>query len=186
MVQLSTNNKKSYSTLPRSIFVSFVIGVMVLIIIAINYPNHFDFQKKINYQETKLETKKELTFTHNLHFVNKDQNVPMVQVILVATNKERSLGLSIVDHLDNDEGMWFVFEQNGNYPFWMKEMQFPIDIVWIDENYRIVDFYKNALPEDYPKTYIPRDISRYVLELQAGFVDDYQIAIGDSVVIKGK
>lgn len=59
-------------------------------------------------------------------------------VSVADTPSERSLGLSGKSALENDEGMLFVFRENGRYGFWMKDMKFSIDIVWIDENRRIV------------------------------------------------
>ena len=72
----------------------------------------------------------------------------------------------------------------GIYPFWMKNMNFPIDIIWIDENGNIVYRVINADPSSYPKTFTPSASARYVLEIPAYTADDYGFLVGSSVIIK--
>ena len=58
----------------------------------------------------------------------------------------RLKGLSIKNTLNESEGMLFPFDTPGEYSFWMKDMKFPIDIIWIDSNYKIVYIEKNLQP----------------------------------------
>lgn len=111
-----------------------------------------------------------------------DSSIPSLDVWIADTPYKRSKGLSVVDELNKNEGMFFIFEQSGIYPFWMKDMQFPINIMWVDESMRIVHIHEHAIPEDYPHSYNPGKEALYVLETQHGFVETYGIAIGDSVV----
>ena len=62
----------------------------------------------------------------------------IIKVDISDTDCKRELGLSGRKNLLEDVGMLFVFNKEGNYPFWMKEMNFPIDIIWIDENFIII------------------------------------------------
>jgi uncharacterized membrane protein (UPF0127 family) len=100
------------------------------------------------------------------------------------TDKQRELGLSGTKPLTPYEGMWFIFPQMGIYPFWMKDMQFPLDIVWVDDQMKIVDIQLNAIPESYPKTFIPKAPARYVLEIPAGSGERFGFFIGDTVSLK--
>ena len=90
-------------------------------------------------------------------------------------------GLSGEKSLDTDEGMFFIFQNPGKYGFWMKNMLFPIDIVWIDQNLKIIGIEKNVSPDTYPKTFYPPENVLYVLEISAGRANSSNIKIGDSV-----
>ena len=65
-------------------------------------------------------------------------------------------GLSGKSQLAQDQGMLFVFAQPGKYYFWMKGMNFSIDIIWIGEDMKVIYIKKDARPELYPETYGPR------------------------------
>ena len=104
-----------------------------------------------------------------------------IGVVLSKTPEERTQGLSERGTLPANEGMLFLFDSTDYHAFWMKDMRFPIDIIWIDESHAIVDIAKNVLPESFPASFIPSKAARYVLEVNANFVDRNGIAIGDSV-----
>jgi len=95
-------------------------------------------------------------------------------VELAATPEERSQGLSGRPNLAAGTGMLFVFQQEGSYAFWMKDMRFPLDMVWIDAQCLVVDITRNAPPpepeqalSDLP-TFGPSVPVVYVLEINAG------------------
>ena len=92
---------------------------------------------------------------------------------------KRSIGLSNHDHLAPDEAMLFFFDQPGTHSFWMKDMAFPIDIVWLGDQGEVLYVVSNADPADYPKIYTPPVSATYVIELAAGFVEDHMIKPGD-------
>ena len=111
-----------------------------------------------------------------------------VKVELAITEEARARGLSEKKRLKGDEGMLFVFERPGIYPFWMKSMKFPIDIIWIvpDEmgaegDLRMVYIKKNATPGSYPETFAPDVEAKYVLEVVSGFSDENNLKVGDRV-----
>src|SRR3989344_982883 len=90
----------------------------------------------------------------------------------------REKGLSGLSGLSDDEGMLFVFPDDGIYSFWMKDMRFAIDMLWLDARGRVVHIEKSVSPETYPKAFTPSSPSRYVLEVRAGFSDQHDIRIG--------
>ncbi len=100
----------------------------------------------------------------------------------VVSRAARAKGLSGRPSLAPHTGMLFVFETPGRYGFWMKDMKFPIDIVWI-EGGRVVDIVEKAPPDDRPTrpVYYPRRPASRVLELPAGFSEKYGLKIGDMV-----
>ncbi|MEO5635148.1 MAG: DUF192 domain-containing protein [Candidatus Paceibacterota bacterium] len=104
-----------------------------------------------------------------------------LQVDIADTPVKREQGLSGRTGLKVNEGMLFDFPNSGIYSFWMKDMKFPIDIIWINEEGKIVYIKKNALPDSYPALFTPENNSKYVLEVVSGFCDKYNIKIGDRV-----
>lgn len=96
----------------------------------------------------------------------------------------RAKGLSGRETISLNQGMFFVFEQPGNYGFWMKDMLFAIDIIWIDQNFVINHIEKNILPDTYPKIFHPNRESMYVLEILSGSVEKFDIKIGDKVILE--
>ena len=104
-----------------------------------------------------------------------------IKVELAETTAERAQGLSGRKNLAEGTGLLFIFEKPGHYPFWMKNMNFPIDIIWISRDKKIVFIEKNATPKSYPKNFGGEVESSYVLEVVAGFADKHNLAIGDQV-----
>lgn len=92
-----------------------------------------------------------------------------------------SKGLSGRAALGKNEGMVFVFDKLDKYGIWMKDMLFSIDIIWMDENFKIVHIEKSVGPETYPTIFSPDRLSMYVLEIAAGQVDLLGIKVGDKV-----
>ncbi len=104
-----------------------------------------------------------------------------LNIDIVNTEAEREKGLSGREGLEENEGMLFVFEKEGYYGFWMKDMKFAIDIVWLDKNKKIVHVEKNVSPETYPKVFNSPIPNLYVLETPVGFLVKNNIQIGDLV-----
>jgi len=104
-----------------------------------------------------------------------------LRVSVVATPEDRAKGLGGRTGLASDEGMLFAFESDAKYRFWMKDMLFTIDIVWISDTGEVVDIRKNVSPATYPEVFTPIAPARYVLELPAGFAEAYSVRTGDIV-----
>jgi len=103
-----------------------------------------------------------------------------VKVELALTNMVRERGLSGRKELKENEGMLFVFDRPSKYSFWMKNMNFSVDIIWLGEDLRVVYIKKDARPELYPETYTPTENAKYVLEVPAGFSEKNNLKVGDS------
>jgi len=105
-----------------------------------------------------------------------------INVEVVRTETEREQGLSGREKLGKNYGMLFVFERRDFYVFWMKDMLFPIDIIWIDKDGTVVDVLEDAQPDTYPEFQFVSDfLAQYVLEVNAGFFDKNNIKLGDVV-----
>jgi uncharacterized membrane protein (UPF0127 family) len=101
-----------------------------------------------------------------------------VRVEIADTDAERAQGLSGHAPLASDEGMLFVFPEEGRYSFWMKDMLFPIDILWLDSAGTVVHIERNVAPESYPTSFTSDSLARYVLEVRAGFATEHEITVG--------
>ena len=100
--------------------------------------------------------------------------------------KEQQTGLADYSSLGLDEGMIFVFDQSKRHTFWMKDMDFAIDIIWIDEAKKIVDIAPNVPPEPNKNEkeltrYKPKSDAKYVLEINAGISALHNLQISDQV-----
>jgi len=100
---------------------------------------------------------------------------------IAANEAQRTKGLAVKDHLNENESMLFVFSSASNQAFWMKDMKFPIDIIWMDANKTVVHVEHSLDPcpaIGFCKTYSPGADSLYVLETVAGFADSHNVANG--------
>ena len=106
---------------------------------------------------------------------------------LSTTPDAQSKGLAIRDSLNENEGMLFIFETPQKYSFWMKDMKFPIDIIWINQDGKIVHIEKNLPPCVFLlpcPSYTPKDDSLYVLEVVSNFTNKFNINVGDPSTLK--
>ncbi|MFH1586781.1 MAG: DUF192 domain-containing protein [Candidatus Diapherotrites archaeon] len=107
-----------------------------------------------------------------------------VNVEVADTPDKRSLGLMFRESLGGNEGMLFIFPNEGIYPFWMKNTLIPLDMIWVNGDMKIVHI-EHAVPcvtETCP-SYRPANPAKYVVEVNAGFTDEKGIEIGDIVSI---
>lgn len=93
---------------------------------------------------------------------------------------EREKGLSGTSQLGQDQALLFIYDTDEKWSIWMKDMNYAIDIVWLDKSKKVVYIVKNADPESYPReNFSPNEPARYVVEFAAGTVDKKTINIGD-------
>ena len=109
-----------------------------------------------------------------------------INVELAQTPEARAQGLSGHKPLADNEGMLFIFDKPGMYGFWMKDMLFAIDIIWLAPSEvegisKIVHMEKNISPNTYPKVFAPKEYTQYVLEVNAGIAEKNNWAVGDEV-----
>lgn len=111
-------------------------------------------------------------------------NEQEIIVEIADDNEKRALGLMYRDYLPEHAGMFFILNKEGITSFWMQNMLIRLDMIWIDEDGKIVDITKNAQPctDDIEScTYRPDEPVKYVLEVNAGFTDKYDIKEGDVI-----
>ena len=106
-----------------------------------------------------------------------------VKAEIADTAQKRSEGLMFRGHLAEKEAMFFVFPEEDRFGFWMKNMRFPLDLIWVSSDKKVVDISKNlsVCSDEVCPSFNPADKVKYVLEVNAGFTDKYKIQIGDEV-----
>ena len=121
---------------------------------------------------------------HHLTYLTIDNKKFTVDI--AKTKTEQAKGLAVYNTLPKDKGMLFPFDSPDYYAFWMKDMKFSIDIIYINKN-KIVDIFSNV-PS--PKTsnealpvYRPKNLSDMVLEINAGLSKKYNFKTGDLVMV---
>jgi len=107
-----------------------------------------------------------------------------VQVDVVRTPESRQRGLSGRDSLAWGTGMLFVFDEEDFWSFWMKDMNFPIDIIWINKEGIVVTVVPDVSPATYPSSFKPSAPALYVLEVPAGYAAAERIGVGQKVVVQ--
>ena len=138
----------------------------------------FFFTSTLILLNNNLSDKKTPQATINNHIFNLE---------IVKTNNERAIGLAKYKNILQNFGMLFLFEKPNYYSFWMKNMKFPIDIIFIKNN-KIVTIFKDVpMPKSNNGSlpiYQAQELSDTVLEINAGLSDKYNFKNGDTVKIK--
>lgn len=110
-------------------------------------------------------------------FDNKGKETCRFSVELAVTRKDQARGLMFRKTMESRAGMFFIFDGEELRHFWMKNTLIPLDIIFIDSNFIIVDIHKGASPLD--ETIISsRKPAQYVLEINAGKADECRMRKG--------
>lgn len=102
---------------------------------------------------------------------------------LAVTEEQRVRGLMFREEIKENQGMLFVMEEEGPHGFWMKNMRFSIDILWLNGEKRIVHVESHVPPCQSPPcpTYHSEIPSKYVLELKAGSVEKHNLELYEKI-----
>ena len=110
-----------------------------------------------------------------------------ISAFVADTDDKRSKGLSGVENMTESQGMLFIFNYPSKQGFWMKEMMFPLDIIWLDSNSSVIHVEKGLQPCAsvlFCPVYSPLKDAKYVLETISGFTDLHSVNEGDKIKIK--
>lgn len=137
-------------------------------------------------------------FVYVVHFVDRKPGSTIITVAsstiyaqVANTEHKRSMGLSFTEKLDDNAGMLFVFDDVGQKHFWMRDMYFDIDIIWLDENKQVIGFFERVSKNTYnpknpelSKIYHSPENTRFVLEVNSGTIEKLKIKTGDVLNFK--
>lgn len=136
--------------------------------------------------KTSIKTE-EVTFTKegNLDIFKKetDSIITQLNIEFAESEYETQTGLMYRRRMENTEAMLFIFPDVAMHSFYMKNTAIPLDIIFIDEKMNIVSFQENAEPfnENGLSSRVP---VKYVLEVNAGLVKEWSLAIGDQIAFE--
>jgi len=108
----------------------------------------------------------------------------ILQVEVADTPAARELGYMFREKISDDEGMVFLMDQPGFHSFWMKNCKVDLDILWLDEAWKVVHLERNLKPcrkEPCP-SYLPMQASLYVLELRGGLAAREGLGLGSHII----
>ena len=126
----------------------------------------------IGFSERPANTKKSACFKDDCFYVE-----------IADSQTERIRGLMYRKTLNKDSGTLFVFEEEGIYPFWMKNTLIPLDIIWINKDKEIIFIKESAQPckTNICPTTTSNKRAKYILEINAGLTEEMNIKIGDKI-----
>lgn len=135
-----------------------------------------DEKKSIKQTEVSFNKEGDLT----IFKIVTDSTEIKLDIEIADTDYDIQTGLMYRSSMETNQGMLFVFDDVRERFFFMKNTEIPLDIIYIDANKKIVSFQKNAKPFD--ETSLPSNVpAKYVLEVNAGLVDTWQLKEGDSL-----
>ena len=145
----------------------------------------FLFDISFSGEEKQGKTEKEGIKQESIvEIYNEEGDSMIVEVELAQTDEEKRMGLSGRRNLGDYEGMLFVMDEVSASAFWMKDMLIPLDIIFIDSKFFIVDIKENIQPcgREYCPSIYSQSPYLYVLEVNAGFAKSNRVVVGNSLV----
>ncbi|WP_298339104.1 DUF192 domain-containing protein [uncultured Algibacter sp.] len=132
----------------------------------------------------KVITQTEVTFTKEGEltiFKSADSSKISLDIEIADTDFDIQTGLMYRNQMEKNQGMLFIFDDERERFFYMKNTKIPLDLIYIDADTNIVSFQKNAKPFD--ESSLPSNgPAKYVLEINAGLVDTWNLTAKDSII----
>lgn len=132
-------------------------------------------------QRAVIEFKKEAELSL---FDKEGEVIKTIDIEIAETPYEQETGLMYREEMENHQGMLFTYEDERPRPsFYMKNTKIALDLIYFDKDFKVVDFNLNTLPMDESllSSKVP---SQYVLEVVAGFVEEFNIQLGTHAQLK--
>jgi uncharacterized membrane protein (UPF0127 family) len=146
----------------------------VIIIFLISFPQLYAFNLQSNNNTSSIGA----DFFPNYKKTTISINGINVTLAIASSDEQRIRGLSGIEKMNENEGMLFLFDKPSKQGFWMNKMNFPIDIIWLNSNNKVVHIEKQLEPCKLflaCPVYNPEVDSLYVIELRSGFADNHSI-----------
>jgi uncharacterized membrane protein (UPF0127 family) len=154
-----------------------VFFYLILLVFSISIVACKDEKKVVKQTEVSFNKEGELSILRQA----KDSVLVTLDIEIADTDYDIQTGLMYRNTMKSNQGMLFVFDDIAPRYFYMKNTQIALDLIFIDENKTIVSFQKKAKPFD--ETSLPSNVpAKYVLEVNAGKVDAWGIAVGDRLI----
>ena len=125
----------------------------------------------------------QLKFTKNgeLTFISaKNTFIATIDIEVADTPEKRTMGMMYRNSLGENQGMLFVFSQEDYQSFWMKNTAVPLDMIFVNAKNEVVTIHENTTPYS-PQSYSSTKPAQFVVEVNAGFVAEHGITVGDRI-----
>lgn len=181
MSKRKLKNPEQSKGIKKRIYQVVVLIVAAAFILFFVSPNLFTNNSKDKSEKVKgytaFDFKKEgeLTFS-----TDKDKFITRIDIEIADDDSRRTTGLMYRNELNENQGMFFIFNNEGYQSFWMKNTVLPLDIIFVNSENKIVTIHKNTIPFD-ESSYPSSKPAIYVVEVKAGFTDKYNIEVGDKI-----
>jgi uncharacterized membrane protein (UPF0127 family) len=165
---LSKESKKQFKPVYQIVIVILLIGAFIFLV----FPDLF---KKSTKEFYMFKKEGELTF-----FTDNNEKIVTIDIEIADTDYDRQLGLMKRNEMREREGMLFIFPDNDIKSFWMRNTLIPLDMLFVNSEKKIVTIHKNTKPLS-DQSYHSTAPAVYVVEVNAGFADKYNIKEGDRI-----
>lgn len=108
-----------------------------------------------------------------------------LEIEIADDDYQRETGLMYRPAMKEDRGMLFIFENEQPRGFFMKNTIIPLDLIFLNSNNKIVSISKNAIPQSL-ETISSKVPAKYVLEINAGLSEKWNLEVGDSLILNSK
>jgi uncharacterized membrane protein (UPF0127 family) len=171
-VKLKLNQTVPFLNLDTKKGILFITCVIIIFLISFSQLYAFNLQSNNNTSPIGVD------FFPNYKKTTISINGINVTMAIAFSDEQRIRGLSGIEKMNQNEGMLFIFDKPSKQGFWMNKMNFPIDIIWLNSNNKVVHIEKQLEPCKLflaCPVYNPEVDSLYVIELRSGFADNHSI-----------
>jgi uncharacterized membrane protein (UPF0127 family) len=167
----------------RNLIILFAVITLViglgLILGKLNTNREFRIQK---FDESTTEETSKILNSKNIKIGDKNY-----EIFVTETLEDKRQGLSIFEEINENQGMLFEFPEENYHSFWMKDMKFDIDIIFLDKDKKVIQIFENVQKDSYVneknyKSYMPKLKSKYVIEIRSGESKKNRIKPGDAII----
>jgi uncharacterized membrane protein (UPF0127 family) len=157
-----------------------VLAVLVILLFMINpWANKRTDEHKPHRTEVPFTKEGELTF----YQANTKIPITTIEIEIADNYRETMRGLMFRYKMDMDKGMYFIMEREEPQAFWMKNTYISLDTIYLNRKKQIVSIAKNTIPESIESLPSGKK-AKYVVEVNAGFCDQYGIKVGDYIGVQ--
>ena len=121
-------------------------------------------------------------YNNKLQIFDKKHKIAEFKIAIANSDKKRAIGLMNLDHLPQNHGMLFIFEKNQIVAMWMKNTKIPLDMIFIDENDRIITIKNNAQPFSLDIISSQKKAAK-ALEINGRLAEKLKIKIGQKIIL---
>lgn len=171
-VKLKLNQTVPFLNLDTKKGILFITCVIIIFVISFSQLYAFNLQSNNNTSSIGAD------FFPNYKKTTISINGINVTMAIASSDEQRIRGLSGIEKMNENEGMLFLFDKPSKQGFWMNKMNFPIDIIWLNSNNKVVHIEKQLEPCKLflaCPVYNPEVDSLYVIELRSGFAENHSI-----------